>query len=136
MPIDDTLVGKSFPPTPTHRVTTESVAAFNAAIGGDEAPGTANTVPPTYPIVVTFTALGDFLAAEQIELGRVIHGDQKFHYERPVAVGDELSATLSVTKVRSIGGNDIISTASDVTDVSGGVVCTASATIIHRGESA
>lgn len=132
MPIDDTLVGKSFPPTPPHLVTPASVAAFSAAIGG---PAGAQAAPPTYPIVVTFTALGDFLAAEQLELARVIHGDQRFHYERPVAVGDELTATLSVTKVRSMGGNDIISTSSDITDASGSLVCTATATIVHRGEA-
>ena len=129
MPIDDALVGRTFPPTPAHEVTADSVATFAAAIGASD----TATVPPTYPIVVTFAALEGFLAAEQFELSRIVHGDQKFSYHRPVVVGDELTATLRVKGVRSIGGNDIISTASDITDASGVVVCTSTATILHRG---
>ena len=33
MPIDDALVGRSFPPTPAHEVTADSVATFAAALG-------------------------------------------------------------------------------------------------------
>ncbi|WP_278257395.1 MaoC family dehydratase N-terminal domain-containing protein [Nocardioides convexus] len=39
--------------------------------------------------MVTFAALQDFLAAEQVELSRIVHGDQRFRYARPVVVGDE-----------------------------------------------
>ncbi|WP_436698908.1 FAS1-like dehydratase domain-containing protein [Nocardioides sp. BYT-33-1] len=129
MPIDAALVGRAFPPTAPVPVTAESVAAFAASVGG---PGDG-PVPPTYPIVVTFAALQDFLAAEQVELSRIVHGDQRFRYARPVVVGDELTATLTVTGVRSIGGNDIVSTSSEITDATGAVVCTATATLVHRG---
>lgn len=128
----DSLVGRAFPPTQPRTVTEEAVRAFVAAVGGS----TADAVPPTFPIVVTFEALQDFLAAEQIELSRIVHGDQRFRYERPVVVGDVLTAALTVTGVRSIGGNDIISTTSEITDASGAVVCTATATIVHRGAAA
>ncbi|WP_408896966.1 MaoC family dehydratase N-terminal domain-containing protein [Nocardioides sp. R1-1] len=129
MPIDASLAGRAFPPTAPVPVTTDSVTAFATAIGA----GAAGAVPPTYPIVVTFAALQDFLAAEQVELSRIVHGDQRFRYERPVVVGDELTATLTVTGVRSIGGNDIISTSSEITDATGALVCTATATLVHRG---
>ena len=128
----DSLVGRAFPPTQPRTVTEEAVRAFVAAVGGS----TGDAVPPTFPIVVTFEALQDFLAAEQIELSRIVHGDQRFRYERPVVVGDVLTAALTVTGVRSIGGNDIISTTSEITDASGAVVCTATATIVHRGAAA
>ena len=128
----DSLVGRAFPPTQPTTVTEEAVRAFVDAVGGS----TGDAVPPTFPIVVTFAALQDFLAAEQIELSRIVHGDQRFRYERPVVVGDVLTAVLTVTGVRSIGGNDIISTSSEITDASGAVVCTASATIVHRGGAA
>lgn len=129
MPIDANLVGRAFPPTAPVPVTTEAVSAFATAIGGEA----SDPIPPTFPIVVTFAALQDFLAAEQIELSRIVHGDQSFRYERPIVVGDELTATLSVTRVRSIGGNDIISTSSELTDADGALVCTATATLVHRG---
>lgn len=129
MPIDASLAGRAFPPTPVHEVTAESVAAFAASVGCPA----GGPVPPTYPIVVTFTALQDFLAAERLELSRIVHGDQRFRYERPVVVGDQLTATLTVTGVRSIGGNDIISTSSEIVDAGGAVVSVATATIVHRG---
>ena len=132
MPIDASLVGRAFPPTAPLAVTTEAVDAFSSAVGG----AAGDAVPPTFPIVVTFAALQDFLAAEQIELARIVHGDQRFRYERPVVVGDELTATLTVTGVRSIGGNDIISTSSEIVDGTGAVVCTATATLVHRGGAA
>ncbi|KRC52715.1 MULTISPECIES: FAS1-like dehydratase domain-containing protein [unclassified Nocardioides] len=132
MPIDASLVGRAFPATQPHPVTAEAVQAFTAAVGS--APD--GNVPPTFPIVVAFAALQDFLAAEQVELSRIVHGDQRFRYQRPVAVGDVLTAQLTVTGVRSIGGNDIVSTSSEITDADGGVVCTATATIVHRGGAA
>ncbi len=128
MPIDADLVGREFPPTRPLVVTDEEVAAFAAATGAS-----TTRVPATFPVVVTFRALLDFLEAEQVELSRIVHGDQKFAYERPVVVGDELTATLAVTGLRQIEGTDILRTSSTITDAAGDLVCTAGATIVHRG---
>jgi acyl dehydratase len=62
----------------------------------------------------------------------VVHGQQKFVYERPVVVGDRLTASLTVTGLRQIAGTDIIATSSAITDHSGGLVCTAEATLVHK----
>ncbi|TIC89309.1 MaoC family dehydratase [Nocardioides sp. GY 10113] len=133
MPIDSTLVGKSFPPTAPYTVTAEAVEDFAAAVGSSDGSG---AVPPTFPIVVTFQAMLAFLAAEEVELSRIVHGDQKFTYHRPVRVGDVLTATMEVTKLRQIGGNDIIATTSEITDEAGAPVCTTTATLVHRGGAA
>ncbi len=133
MPIDQSLVGRSFPPTPAFEVTEEHVRAFAAATGGEYAGGSA---PATYPIVLAFDAMNAFLEAEQVDLFRIVHGEQKFHYERPVVPGDVLTATLTVASLRQIGGADIIGTASEVTDADGTVVVTTSATLVHTGEQA
>ncbi|WP_370289247.1 MaoC family dehydratase N-terminal domain-containing protein [Nocardioides sp.] len=135
MGIDAALAGRTFPPTAPYAVTAEHVATFAAAVGHPGG-GAAEQLPPTYPIVVTFAALQQFLDAEQVELSRIVHGDQRFVYERPVRVGDVLTATLTVTGVRSIGGSDIVSTSSAITDAEGALVATAGATIVHRGEEA
>ncbi|MEQ6900608.1 MaoC family dehydratase N-terminal domain-containing protein [Nocardioides sp. YIM 152588] len=133
MPIDSTLVGKSFPPTQPYTVTAEAVQAFASAVGLPEGSG---PIPPTFPIVVTFQAMLQFLDAEQVELSRIVHGDQKFTYHRPVRVGDVLTATMEVAKLRQIGGNDIIGTTSEITDEAGEPVCTTTATLVHRGGAA
>ena len=130
MPVDPSLVGRSFPPTRAYAVSAERVRAFAEATGGAWEQGPA---PATFPIVLAFDAMHAFLEAEQLELHRIVHGEQKFAYRRPVVVGDVLTATLTVASLRQIGGNDIIGTASEITDGSGAVVCTTSATLVHRG---
>jgi 3-hydroxymyristoyl/3-hydroxydecanoyl-(acyl carrier protein) dehydratase len=131
MPIDQSLVGRAYPPTAPHEVTEDRVRDFAESVGGGWQPGDA--VPPTYPIVLAFEAMNTFLEAEQVELQRIVHGEQRFAYERPIAPGDALTAALTVRSLRQIGGNDIIGTTSEVTDATGSLVCTTTATLVHRG---
>src|SRR3954467_9943659 len=130
MPVDQSLVGRSFPPTGPVPVTEERVRAFVAATGGEYAGGPA---PATFPIVLAFAAMNAFLQAAAVAPFRIVHGEQKFAYERPVVPGDVLTATLTVASLRQIAGNDIIGTTSEITDDSGALVCTTSATLVHRG---
>jgi acyl dehydratase len=133
MPVDQSLVGRAFPPTAPFEVTEDHVREFVAATGGEYDGGPA---PATYPIVLAFDAMNAFLDAESIDLFRIVHGDQKFAYERPIVPGDVLSATLTVSSLRQIGGNDIIGTTSEITDADGALVCSTSATLVHRGADA
>ena len=133
MPVDQSLVGRVFPPTAPYEVTEDHVREFVAATGGEYDGGPA---PATYPIVLAFDAMNAFLEAEAIDLFRIVHGDQKFAYERPVVPGDVLSATLTVSSLRQIAGNDIIGTTSQVTDADGALVCSTTATLVHRGADA
>jgi acyl dehydratase len=130
MPVDSSLVGREFPPTTPYAVTEDKVREFVAATGGEYAGGPA---PATFPIVMAFDAMNAFLEAESIDLFRIVHGEQKFAYERPVVPGDVLSATLTVSSLRQIAGNDIIGTTSEVRDADGALVCSTSATLVHRG---
>jgi acyl dehydratase len=132
MPIDQSLVGRSFPPTPPYAVTEDEIRAFVAATGGSYDGGPA---PATFPIVLAFAAMNAFLDAEQVDLFRIVHGDQSFSYVRPIEPGDVLTATLTVASLRQIGGADIIGTTSVVTDEDGTQVCAGKATLVHRGET-
>ena len=126
----DELVGREFAAASPYAVTQEAVDAFATATGW-----TGQALPPTFPIVVAFQAMADFMVTGGLELSRVVHGDQRFTYERPLAVGDTLSATLTVDKVRAVQSNDFYGTTTRITDQSGSLVCTASATLVHRGLS-
>ncbi|NHC25147.1 MaoC family dehydratase [Nocardioides sp. IC4_145] len=130
MPVDASLVGRTYPPTRPYTVSEAKVRELAATTGADWDGG---PVPPTFPIVLAFEAMNAFLEAEGVELARIVHGDQKFRYERPLRVGDVLTAALTVASVRSIGGNDVIGTTSEVRDVDGALVCATSATLVHRG---
>ena len=127
MSVDPSLVGREFPAPATLVVTADRVSAFAAAVGQPD----DGAVPPTFPIVLAFDAMQAFLDAERVDLHRIVHGEQRFIYERPLREGDELSATLTVTGLRQIGGADIIATASEIRDAAGDLVCTGKATLVH-----
>jgi acyl dehydratase len=131
--VDQSLVGRSFPPTTPFEVTEDRVRAFAEATGASYDGGAA---PATFPIVMAFEAMNAFLEAETLDLHRIVHGEQRFTYERPIVPGDVLTATLSVASLRQISGNDIIGTTSQITDTSGALVCSTSATLVHRGADA
>lgn len=130
--VDASLSGRAFPATEPVEVTAERVAAFAAATGTPYA--TDGPVPATYPIVVAFAAMQQLMTDPSvgISLHNVVHGQQKFSYERPVRIGDRLSAQLTVTNLRQVAGTDIIATSSRVADADGELVCVAEATLVHR----
>lgn len=133
MPVDPSLAGRAFPATEPYPVSREKVLEFARATGSDF---DGVTAPATFPIVVAFSAMTALMEAPDvgIALHRVVHGEQRFTYHRPARVGDRLSARLSVDTLRQIAGADIIGTRSEITDGNGEPVCTAFATLVHRGE--
>jgi acyl dehydratase len=133
MPVSPDLAGSRYPATEPYVVTAERVAAFAEAAGATYTGGPA---PATFPIVVAFRAMTDLMQDPSvgIALHRVVHGEQRFVYSRPVAVGDRLTGTLSVDSLRQIGGADIIGTSTEIRDAADELVVTAYATLVHRGE--
>jgi hypothetical protein len=145
MGVDPSLAGRSFPRTPPLAVTGASIAQFVEAIavgdlrereGTDGVDGGPAVAPSTFAIVVAFAAMRSLLdePGSGLSLRRVVHGDQRFVYRRPIRAGDSLCAQLHVQSVRSLGGADIISTCSEISTEQGELVCTAYATLVHRGE--
>ena len=130
--MDASLAGRTFPPTTAYDVTEQAVSDFATATGTPYAPG--DPAPATFPIVVAFAAMQGLMVDPEvgIELHHVVHGQQKFVHERPIAVGDRLRATLTVSSLRQIASTDIIATSSAITDDSGALVCTAEATLVHK----
>jgi hypothetical protein len=133
MTVDASLAGRTFPPTPPYVVSAERLVEFAHATGSTYDGGAA---PATFPIVVAFAAMTGLMEDPSvgISLHRVVHAEQRFTYTRPVVAGDELTATLTVDSLRQISGADIIGTRSEITDDKGEPVCTAFATLVHRGD--
>lgn len=126
--MDPSLVDREFAPVGPYAVSAAKVAEFAAATRW---PG--DGVPPTFPILLLNEAMLAFLDEVGAALERIVHGEQRFTYRRPVEVGDQLTAALRVASLRSLGGADVIGTVSTVTDARGELVCEAKATLVHQG---
>ncbi|MFT4122583.1 MAG: MaoC family dehydratase N-terminal domain-containing protein [Microbacteriaceae bacterium] len=146
MPVNPDLVGRSFPPAAPYLVGREKVREFARAVFATHptsldpeaarAAGYPDLVaPPTFPVVVQEHTLQQLLAEPDagIDFSRVVHGEQRFVYTRPVVAGDELTATLAVTSVKSLGGNDMVTAESTMSDAEGRHVVTAISTLVVRG---
>lgn len=92
--------------------------------------------PPTFAVVVQEHTLQQLLSAPDagIDFSRVVHGDQRFSYTRPIVAGDELTATLTVASVKSLGGHSMVTAESVMLDAAGEHVVTAISTLVVRGD--
>jgi acyl dehydratase len=134
MVVDAGLAGRTFAPTPPYTVSREKILEFSS---GAVPLADGHVAPLTFPILVAFQAMTQFLAEPGIglELHHVVHGSQRIEQIRPIGSGDHLTATLTIDSVRSAAGADIISTSTKVSTVEGEHVSTAQATLVHRSEA-
>lgn len=147
VPVNPELQGREFPPTAPYLVGREKIREFSRAVfarnpinydvDAARAAGHADIVaPPTFPVVVQEATLAQLLAEPDggIDFSRVVHGAQHFDYTRPVVAGDELTARLHVTSVKTLGGNAMINAESQITDAAGQHVVTAISTLVVRAD--
>lgn len=143
MPVNPALVGREFPPTTPYLVGREKVREFARAVFATDPQHTDPEVaqalgypdvvaPPTFAMVVQDLTLQQLLAEPDsgIVLSRVLHAEQRFRYTRPIVGGDELTARLSVTGIRTLGGNAMVTSDAEVTDAEGGHVVTATSVLL------
>ncbi len=92
--------------------------------------------PPTFAVVVQEATLAQLLAEPDagIDFSRVVHGDQRFTYSRPIVAGDELTATLTVTSVKAMAGLSMVTAESAIADATGAHVVTAISMLVVRGD--
>jgi len=147
MPLDPCFVGRTYPPTPPYQVGREKIREFATAIGALDAEyhdpeaaraaGHADVIaPPTFPIVLTLEASRQIIddPALGLDWSRVVHGDQRFRYTRPVVAGDELVCVNTVDDLTSRGGHDFVTTRTEVSTAAGDPVVTVWSRLVVRGE--
>ena len=146
MALDAGLVGRSYPPSAVYEVGREKIAEFATALGDDDPvyrePGAARAAghpdviaPPTFAIVLSLGA-GNVVVEDPdvaLDYSRVVHGEQRFTHHRPIRAGDRLVATASVAAVRSVAGNDMLTTRVDLATEDGEPVCTTTSMLVARG---
>jgi acyl dehydratase len=148
MALDPSFVGRTYPPTDAYEVGREKIREFARAVGATDPahtdPAAARALghpdvvaPPTFPVVLTMSAGAQIIddPALGIDYSRVVHGDQKFAYTRPVYAGDRLTCVCTVEEITSRGGHDFVTTRTDVATEDGEPVVTAWSKLVVRGEA-
>ncbi len=141
------LQGRDFAPTAPYLVGREKVREFaravfatnpiNHDVDAARAAGHADIVaPPTFAVVVQEHTLAQLLAEPDagIDFTRVVHGDQRFTSTRPIVAGDELTAKLTVSSVKTLGAHSMVTAESVISDADGAHVVTAISTLVVRGD--
>ncbi|MEU2716045.1 MaoC family dehydratase N-terminal domain-containing protein [Streptomyces sp. NPDC007205] len=145
MALDQSFVGRIYPPTEPYEVGREKIREFAEAVGetnpvytdseAAKAYGHPDVIaPPTFVFSITFLAARQVIEDPQLGLdySRVVHGDQKFAYRRPVRAGDRLSVTSTIEGIKSLAGNDILDIRGEVHDEAGEHVVTAWTKLVAR----
>lgn len=149
MALNPDFVGREYPATGSYVVGREKIREFAAAVGdanpaytdvaAAQALGYADVIaPPTFAIVLSLKAAEAVMFDPELGLdySRVVHGEQSFAYTRPIVAGDELQVTTVIESIRTVAGNDMLTTKGIITTVTGEPVATATSMLLARGADA
>ena len=144
MPVNPELVGRVFPPTAPYLVGREKVREFARAVFADDpqhfdpeaarALGYADVVaPPTFAIVVQEQTLQQLLA--EPDSGIVLRARAARRAALPLHAARSSPATssprtLTVTGIRTLGGNAMVTSEAEITDAAGEHVVTATSVLL------
>lgn len=148
MPLDPAYVGHAYPRSEVYEVGRAKIREFAEAIGDDhpmyrdvaaaQAAGHPDVVaPPTFATILfgRYT-MEDIVGDEKlgVDYGRLVHGDMKFTYARPVYAGDRLTVTTHIAEIDNRMGNDFLTLRSEIDTEDGERVVTAFSQLVIRGE--
>ncbi len=141
MPISEVHAGRSYPATAPYEVSRAKIAEFAAALGDAGNPaysGDHPVAPPTFAAVLAATAWDGLFSDPELglSLSRTVHADQRFAWQRPLQAGDQVTATLTIEKVRVRGAAAFVTIRVELATIAGEPLCTASSTLLHTSEAA
>jgi acyl dehydratase len=143
--INPEYAGRTFPPSAPYEISRVKLAEFADAIG-DRNPvyldreaaveaGFPDVIaPPTFPIVITVASSAQALSDPGLNLNyaMVVHGEQRFAYERALHAGDVVTAQVTISDIKSVGSNSLMTTTTRIATTDGEHVCTAYGTLVER----
>ncbi|GAB3211516.1 MaoC family dehydratase N-terminal domain-containing protein [Marinactinospora thermotolerans] len=115
-------------PNPVYRDTAEAKAAGYADV----------IAPPTFPIIMGMEAAGQAVTDPELRLdfSMVVHGDQRFRYSRPLQAGDVVTTVTTISDIKVLGGNELITLESEISTLAGEHVVTSVNMLVVRGGAA
>jgi acyl dehydratase len=145
--LDPSYTGHAYPPAAPYLVGREKIREFALAVGATEAayldPEAARALgypdviaPPTFPIVLSEAGVKAMIADPGLGLdfSRVVHGEQRFAYARPVCAGDRITATTTIEEITMRAGHGFLTSRTDMVDERGEPVVTAWNKLVVRGD--
>jgi acyl dehydratase len=152
MGVNVSFSGREYPPDEVYEVGRQKIREFAEAVAAGDPVHPAHTdpdaaralgyadviAPPTFAVIVAQRSDARLVEDPEagIDFSRVVHGEQRFVHHRPITAGDRLVATLHVDSVREAGGHAMVTTRSEIATEGGEPVCTATSTLVVRGEAA
>lgn len=146
VPLDQSFIGREYPPTQPYEVSREKIREFADAIKDSsplhrdpdaaKAAGYSDVIaPPTFAVILSMRAQDAIVADPQLGLdyGKVVHGQQDFAHHRPIRAGDVLVAVVHVDDIKARTGNDFLTVRAEISTVDGELVCTAKSMLVARG---
>jgi acyl dehydratase len=140
------ITGREYPAVGPYHVGSEEIRRFATAVKNTHAmhydvdvaraAGHKDLVaPPTFLVSIAQRAealmVNDPDAA--VDFARVVHSDQRFTHHRAVVAGDELYAQATVTAVKELAGNRLITTQTAVISADRAPIATITSTLLIRG---
>ena len=150
MPLDPSFVGHTYPTSEVYEVSRAKIREFAESIGDDnpiyhdtaaaQSAGHPDVIaPPTFgTLLFGRYAMADIVDDPKlgVDYGRLVHGDMKFDYARPVCAGDRLTCTTHVVEIDNRLGNDFLNLRSEIDTEKGERVVTAHSQLVIRAEEA
>ncbi|TMC64242.1 MAG: MaoC family dehydratase [Chloroflexota bacterium] len=105
---DSRWVGRSYETAP-FEVTEQSIRAYMAAVG-DVAEDDELMAPPTYAMVYGFDAYWQLWTDQEVALdvAHLVHGEQRFSFQRPVRPGDRIRTTGRLTAINARNDMELV----------------------------
>ncbi|HEY4576867.1 MAG TPA: MaoC family dehydratase N-terminal domain-containing protein [Yaniella sp.] len=140
------ITGREYPAVGPYHVGSEEIRRFATAVKNSHpmhhdidaarAAGHRDLVaPPTFLVSIAQRAEALMVTDPEaaVDFSRLVHSDQRFTHHRAVVAGDELFAQATVTAVKELAGNRLITTETAVTTADRAPVATITSTVLIRG---
>jgi acyl dehydratase len=146
MPLNRSLIGKTYPPSEPYEVGREKVREFATSIGetnpichdveAAKAAGYPDVVaPPTFLTVLNFRYSPQVIGDPDLGLdySRVVHGEQEYELHQPIVPGMHLVGKPAIVDIASKGANEFLTIEASIETTDGTRVATARSVIVSRG---
>jgi N-terminal half of MaoC dehydratase len=129
---DPRWVGRSYQTEP-FLVTEQSIRDYMTSVGDLREDGEL-VAPPTYAMVYGFDAYWQLWTDQEVALdvAHLVHGEQRFTFERPVRPGDRVTTTGRLTAINNRADMDLVTFELSAKDENDRLVSTGAALFIIR----